>query len=215
MPLAALLLIAAGMALGETPQVVRATGEAVLSIQPDQTWLKISVAATAGSAGRAAARNADRTARVIACARDIAGPTARIHSANYTLTRRFDGFVAADTVEIRLSDSRAAGRLIDAVAKLGSEVRGVEFTSADEESARSEALKRATVLARERAGAIAAALGLRAVRVLSAEPLAVAAPAAAALPRTAGKRKASVETSVIAGPIEIRAQVVVTVEVAP
>ena len=87
----------------------------------------------------------------------------------------------------------------------------------DEQDARSEALKQATARARINAEAIAAALGMKVLRVISAEAsaLPVTTPPIPSGPHVAAKKLSSVPTPVVSGSIEVRAQVTVTVEVAP
>jgi len=47
------------------PAVVRATGEAVVSVRADQTALRLSVVSTGRSTERAGAKNAEKTTDVI------------------------------------------------------------------------------------------------------------------------------------------------------
>ena len=87
----------------------------------------------------------------------------------------------------------------------------------DEQDARSEAFKQATTRARINAEAIATALGMKVLRVISAEAsvLPVTAPLIPSGSHLAAKNRSSVPTPVVSGSIEVRAQVTVTVEVAP
>jgi len=77
-----------------------------------------------------------------------------------------------------------------------------------------EAPKQATARARTNAEAMAAALGLRMVRVVSAETSAAPVPTAILMRRSA-KKHGDATTPVETGTVEIRAQVTVTIEVAP
>lgn len=209
---------AAATLLAESPAVVRATAEATVSIRPDQTRLRVGVVSSAGSAERASAKNAERTTDVITRVRDILGPTAEIHTANYSLARdTANGYTVTNTVEVQVPEPSATGKLIDAMVKSGGTIiGGIESSALDEQAARSEALKQATTRARANADAMAAALGLRIVRVVAAEtstaPVPVAAPTGGT--RDIRMRKVATATPVEPAPIQFRAQVVVTVEVA-
>jgi len=67
--------------------MVRATGEAAVSVRPDAARLRLAVVATAGNAERARAKNAERTTEVIARLRALLGQDANIRTANYSLTQ--------------------------------------------------------------------------------------------------------------------------------
>jgi len=195
-------------------------GEATVEVRPDQTRLRIGVVSTAGAAERASAKNAERTSEVIARVREVLGQDADIRTSNYSLTKTFtDGYAANNTLEVRVHDPALMGKVIDASAKSGANViGGIDSSSLDEQDARSQALGQAAARARANAEAMANALGLRVVRVLEAETSAAPVP----IPMLAGpgraykkSGKAAAITPVEASAIEIRAQVVVTLEVAP
>jgi uncharacterized protein YggE len=108
--------------------------------------------------------------------------------------------------------------VIAIAAKSGASVVGaIESSALDEQDARCQALKQATSRARTYAEGMAAELGLRTVRVVSAESSPTPLPAwpPMAGPRMPAKKKAAVATPMEAGTIEIRAQVTLTLEVAP
>jgi uncharacterized protein YggE len=110
-----------------------------------------------------------------------------------------------------------ASTVIDAAAKYGAAViGGMQPSALNEQNARAEALKQATVRARADAEAMAAALGMRVVRVLSAETVAAPAPAQPYLgPMELAKNRAVLPTPIEAGTEELHVQVSVTLEVAP
>ena len=199
------------------PTVIRATGEGVVSAQPDQARLRFAVVSTAGTAERARSRNADIATKVIAQLRDTLGQDADVRTANYSLNRYADGYAANSTIEVRVNDPTITGKLIDVAVKAGaSVVGGIDSSVAGGQDARSEALKEATARARANAEAIASALGMRLVRVISAEtsasPVSVQSNLAGPM---ASAKKTSIPTPVANGTIEIRAQVTLTIEAAP
>lgn len=198
------------------PAVVRVTGEAVVSVRADQAALRLSVVSTGRSAERASAKNAERTNEVITRLRDLLGQDANIRTVNYTSNKsRVDGYVANNTIEVHLPDPAMAGKVIDAASKYGATViGGMQPSVLNEQNARAQALKQATVRARADAEAMAAALGMRVVRVLSAETVAAPAPAQPYPGPMEFAKRAVLPTPVEAGTEELRVRVSVTVEVA-
>ncbi|MGD0617447.1 MAG: SIMPL domain-containing protein [Bryobacteraceae bacterium] len=199
------------------PAVVRATGEAVVSVRADQTALRLSVVSTGRSAERAGAKNAEKTTDVITRLRELLGQDANIRTVDYSSNKsKVDGYVAVNTIEVHVPDPAMATKAIDAASKYGATViGGMQPSALNEQNARAEALKQATVRARADAEAMAAALGMRVVRVLSAETAAVPAPAQPPLgPMELAKRVAP-PTPIEAGSEDLRVHVSVTLEVAP
>jgi uncharacterized protein YggE len=203
----------------QTPQaVVRATGEASVSVRADQADLRLSVVSTGRSAERAGAKNAEKTTEVVTRLRELLGQDANIRTVDYTSNKsRADGYVANNTIEVHLQDPAMAGKVIDAAARYGvSVIGGLQPSALNEQNTRAEALKQATVRARADAEAMAAALGMRVVRVLSAETVAAPAPARPLLGSTElAKMRVALPTPIEAGTEELRVRVSVTVEVAP
>lgn len=200
------------------PTVVRASGEAAVSVRPNQSRLRLSVVSTAASAERARAKNAERATDLISRLRALLGQDANIRTAVYSLTRNYtDAYVANNRIEVQVNDPAIAGKIIDIATKSGASViGGIEPSVLDEQDAWAEALKQATARAQTNAEAISAALGLRVIRVLSAEAstLPVTTTSLLSGPRIQAKKKTDVPTPVASGTIEIRTQVTVTLEVA-
>jgi uncharacterized protein YggE len=199
------------------PAVVRATGEAVVSARTDQTDLRLSVVSTGLSAERAGAKNAEKTTEVITRLRELLGQDANIRTVDYTSNKnRVDGYVANNTIEVHVPDPAMASSVIDSAAKYGATVvGGMQPSALNEQNARAEALKQATVRARADAEAMAAALGMRVVRVLSAETVAAAPTPARPLLGSTELAKMHAPTPVEAGMEELRVRVSVTLEIAP
>jgi hypothetical protein len=127
------------------------------------------------------------------------------------------GYTVSNVVRVRLDDLRKIGPVIDAATQAGSnDVRDISFALRDEQAPRSEALREAALAARQDAEALAGALGVRIVRVLSVSE---ASPAVGPIYPQARQFTARVAaapaTPVAAGTIDISATVSLTVEVAP
>lgn len=184
----------------------------------NHTTLRLAVVSTGRTADRARSKNAERTTALIARLRDLLGQNANIRTVDYTSSKnRLDGYVANNTIVVQVQDPAMAGKVIDVAARAGATVTGgIEPLAADSQKARAEALKQATVRARADGEAIAAAFGLRVVRVLAAETVAspVAGSAVMGGPEMLARRVV-VPTPMEAGAAELRVQVSVTLEVAP
>jgi uncharacterized protein YggE len=179
---------------------IRTTAEATVSAKPDRARLTIGVVTQAGAA-------------------------AEIRTSGYSLTPNFtnprnggppvlSGYTASNTVEITTDDLANVGKVIDEGAAAGANnVRGLDFLLKDDAPVHAQALREAARKARASADSMAAALGLKVLRVLSAEegepqvvrPMRMMAMAAGA----------NTTTPIESGNIQIQATVTLTVEVAP
>jgi uncharacterized protein len=206
------------------PQVI-AHGEGVATVRPDQVRIQIGVTTQAPTAQEAGAQNAKQSAAVIAELKQLLGASAELQTANYSLHPMYRsqrdggkptivGYQASNTVEAKLNDISAAGKVIDAATKSGAnQIQGIHFSVKDEQKVRAEALAKAAAQARANAQALASAVGLRVIRLVKiedGEPVRV-------IPMRAEMRMAAdaVQTPVEPGNVEVRANVIVTAEVAP
>ena len=122
------------------------------------------------------------------------------------------GYVARNTIEVRLDDIARVGDVIDiAVTGGATTVHGVRFDLKQRESLEREALKRATADARARADAAALGASRAIDRVIRIEESG-GRPSPPPLPMMMARaaEDARAETPIIAGEIEIRAVVVLT-----
>jgi uncharacterized protein YggE len=201
--------------------VVRANGEGIVSVRPDLVKVTVSVSNAAATAQEAAEANAADTTKVMAALRQALGASAEIRTLGYSLgqrynnsTRQYDGYTATNSIEATISDISLAGRAIDAAAGSGVggvSIGGVRFTLKDSNPSRMQALRMATMQARQNAEAIASGLGKTVGQVMIAEtgssvtvtPVDVRLGAGAA---------AAVPTPVEAGNVDIRATVAIEAE---
>jgi uncharacterized protein YggE len=161
----------------------------------------------------------------VAALRRSLGASAEIRTSGYSLTPNFryardggqptlTGYTASNAVEIVTSDLANLGKVIDAGTQAGANnVRGLEFQLKDEAPVRAQALAEAARKARAGAEAMAAALGLKIVRVLSAEEGGEPQVVRPRLAMAMGAQNAT--TPIESGNIQVQASVTVTVEVAP
>lgn len=204
---------------------IRVTGEARVTAKPDRVQIDIGVSTRAATSQEAAARNAREVDSVLAAVRK-ATPAAELKTISYSLNPNYqyhpnggeptiDGYFAANIVQVTLDDLAKIGAVIDSAAQAGANhVQGIQFTLRDQEALRAEALRKAAAQARAEADVLAAALGLKVVRVLTAEEN---APHVAPVRMFAAERAVAgaVPTPVEAGTLDITANVTLSVEVSP
>jgi uncharacterized protein len=209
------------------PSTIRVTGDARVSARPDRVQVDVGVVTQATHSQEAAAGNARAVDAVLGAVRAAAGPAAQLKTVSYSLSPDYQyhpnggeptitGYTATNVVEVTLDELAKVGNVIDAATRSGANrVQGVRFTLRDPEAVRAEALRQAATSARGEAEVLAAALGLRIVRVLTVEetsPRIVPVRPMAAL-RVAGGAEAP--TPVESGTLDVSAQVTLTLEVAP
>lgn len=208
------------------PATIQVTGQAKVSEPPDRVYIDIGVTTQARQSGPAASRNAARLSEVIAAVKRAAGPGAQLTTTQYSISPNYTysprstptitGYTATNVVQVRLDDLRKIGPVLDAATQAGSnDVQDIRFALRDEQFPRTEALRQAASAARQDAQALADALGLRIVRVLSVDEQ---GPAVVPPPRIYMQARqlagAAPATPVEPGTIAIDATVSLTVEVA-
>jgi len=200
--------------------VVRASGEGVVSIKPDQTKVSIGVNTTAATAQEASDLNATETNKVLAALRQVLGANADIRTIGYNLfqtrdprTNQPNGFTATNTVQVTMNDTTSAGRVIDAAAAAGAtNITGISFTLKDPQPARQQALRLAAMQAKSNAEAIATALGQRLGTVMVAEDGSSVRVTTVDNRLTAG---VGATTPIEMGNVDVRATVAIEAEMMP
>lgn len=210
------------------PATIQVTGRAQVSETPDRVYIDIGVTTQAQKSEAAASQNAKRLSDVIAALKRAAGPGAQLTTTQYSVSPNYTyprgggtptvvGYTASNVVRIRLDDLGRIGRVIDAATEAGSNnIQDIRFALRDEQGPRSEALREAARNARQDADALAGALGLGVVRVVTVSeggPEARPVPIYEQAVTVSAAR--AVRTPVEAGTIDVSATVTLTVEVAP
>jgi uncharacterized protein YggE len=163
---------------------------------------------------------------VLSAVKKAAGPTAVLKTVNYSLSPTYKyqngheptltGYSASNIVQVTLDDLTKISNVIDAAAQAGANnVRGISFTLRDQDSAHADALRKAAAKARADAEVLAAAFGLKIVRVLNVEETGARFVPVMRSMSTASAAAAEVATPVESGTLDISASLVLTVEVAP
>src|SRR5215469_308827 len=215
--------------LAQQPPVssIRVTGDARVTAKPDRVQIDIGVTTRAPTSQEAATRNASQVDAVLAAVRKAAGPTAVLKTISYTLNPNYqyhpqggeptiDGYIAANVVQVQLDDLGKIGAALDAATQAGANhVQGIQFTLRDQDAVRAQALREAALRARAEADVLAAALGLKVVRVLTVEETSPRVVPVRVMARATAATAAAAPTPVEAGTLDVTADVTLTVEVSP
>jgi uncharacterized protein YggE len=204
------------------PPSITTTGEAVVTAKPDRAQLDIGVASQAATSEAAVTDNAQKVTATLAKLHQVLGSNAEIKTISYTVSPDYKypkeggepsitGYTATNVVRVTLDDPAQVGKAIDAATGSGANrIQNLRFSIKDEQVVQSQALREAAVKARQKAEALADALGLKIQRVLS-----VTENSQGAVPfrEVAFARADAASTPIEPGTIEIHASVTYTVEI--
>ena len=206
---------------------IRVSGDATVSVKPDQAEISIGVVTQAQNAQAAATQNAQKQDAVISELRKALGAGAEIKTISYSLSPNYrypkeggqptiSGYTASNTVQVKTMNLSQVGKVIDLATESGANsIQALRFTLKDETSARTQALREASTKARLKAEAIASALGLKIQRILHVEEGVQMPRPMVEYADMAAVRAQSAPTPIESGSIDLRATVTLTVEVAP
>jgi uncharacterized protein YggE len=202
--------------------VVVVSGEGLVKAAPDLAWAMFGVESRSKNPKEAQMQNAKAMTSVQERLLAAGIPKDAMKTLGYDLQLESDwvngrqvprGYVARNTIEVRLDEIGRVGEVIDiAITNGANSVHGVRFDLKQRDALEREALKRATADARARAEAAAAGVGASIGRVVRIEePSRVGTPIPIqAMREMAVQDSRAVATPVIAGEIEIRSTVVLT-----
>jgi uncharacterized protein YggE len=202
--------------------VIVMSGEGVVKAAPDLAWVTFAVESRSKNPKEAQTLNAKSMTSVQDRLLAAGIPKDAIRTLGYNLHLESDwvngrqvprGYVARNTIEVRLDEIMRVGEVIDlAISSGANNVHGVRFDLKQREALEREALKRATADARARAEAAAAGVGATIGRVVRIEEPSrtVYPPPMPAMREMAMQDAGAPATPVIAGEIEIRSTVMLT-----
>jgi len=204
---------------------IRVTGDSIVTAKPDRVQIDIGVVTRAPQSLAAASQNASRLNAVLASLRKAVSPDTDIRTISYSLSPDYQyhpnggeptllGYTATNVVRITLDELPKIGTVIDAATQAGANrVQDIQFTLHDSQAVRAQALREAAITARGEADTLAAALGLKVIRILSVEGNTQGVmPVRNAMLVVA---EARAPTPIQPGTIDVNANVTLTVEVAP
>lgn len=203
---------------------ITVTGDAVISAEPNQAQIDIGVLTQARTAPDASKENADRLTRVLTEIKKLLSKDDEVKTSGYSLTPTYRypqggkpeivGYSASNTVRIKTNNLEIVGRLIDAAMQAGANnVNRLVFTLKDEQAAQLDALRNASIKAKNKAEAVAASLGLKIVKIVSVTENERAVQPVFRQAMAARAEAAAAPTPVEPGTVEVRSTVAMTVEV--
>jgi uncharacterized protein YggE len=172
-------LASSEVAAAEPPSTIRVMTQSTVAVKPDRAELEVGVTTDKKTAAAATAENARKMEQVLAVLKKEVGAGGEVRTSQLSVSPRFGesrsgqpmpilGYTATNTVQVRLADIKAVGRLLDLALQAGANlVERVQFTLQDPEAAQNEALRAASAKARLRATAMADGLGLRVGQILA------------------------------------------------
>ena len=201
------------------PPTVAVSGEGVVTAVPDQAWIRIGAESRAKASKEAQSRNAEAMAAVQQRMTSLGIPKDAVRTLAIDLQMEYDyangrqtprGYVARNTIEVRVDDFTKLGDVLDAAVGSGATtLHGLRFDVKRREALEREAMQLAVANAMGRADALAAGARRSIDRVIRIEESSVSRGGEA--PVMAMRMKAEdAGTPVAAGELEIRAQVRLT-----
>ena len=201
------------------PPTVVVSGEGVVTAVPDQAWIRIGAESRAKASKEAQSRNAEAMAAVQQRMTSLGIPKDAVRTLAIDLQMEYDyangrqtprGYVARNTIEVRVDDFTKLGDVLDAAVGSGATtLHGLRFDVKRREALEREAMQLAVANAMGRADALAAGARRSIDRVIRIEESSVSRGGEA--PVMAMRMKAEdAGTPVAAGELEIRAQVRLT-----
>ena len=160
---------------------IEATGEATVSVKPDQAVIEIGVVTQSATVVIVAEQNAKETNAVLTDMRRLLGGSAQIKTTIYSVRPNYQtpkpgadvkisGYIATNVVEVTLDDLAQLSKVIDSATQSGANiVQKLQYRLKNPRAVHAQALREAAEQAKASAEAIASGLGVRVIRLLSAE----------------------------------------------
>jgi uncharacterized protein len=225
--LAVLTLLLGPVADAQTtePSSIVVSGEGVVKVTPDQAWVRIGTESRSKNSKEAQQRNAEVMAAVQQKLTALGIAKDAVKTVGIDLQPEFDynngrqtlrGYVARNTVEVRVDDFAKVGDVLDAaVASGATNVHGLRFDVKNRELVEEQALQRAVTDGLGKAQTIAGAAKRAVDRIIRIEEQFVGGGGPQPMMERAmmSRMAADAPTPVEAGEIEIRAMVRVTVAI--
>ena len=202
--------------------VVVTSGEGLVQAVPDRAWVTVTAESRAATPREAQRKNADAMTPVLDRLRAAGVPENAIKTTAYDLQPDWDysnnqrvlrGYVARNSVDVRIDSIDRVGELLDLVVNAGAtSVENIRFDLKDREKIERDALRLAVVDATARAAAAAAAANLMVDRIVRIEEQGVSSPPPVPLRRETLQAGGFAATAppVTPGSMDVRAHVTLT-----
>lgn len=160
---------------------IRVTGDAVATAKPDRALIDVGVLTQEKQSQNAVTQNAKVLDGIVTALHKLLGADADIKTINYALNPDYQyrpiggkssvsSYTALNVVRVTLDDLEKVGPVIDTATQAGANhVESVRYTVRDQQVLHSQAVREAALKARASADALASALNLKIVRVVSVE----------------------------------------------
>src|SRR5262245_30204647 len=203
--------------------VVVTSGQGVVFAVPDRAWISVSAESRAPSPREAQRLNAEAMRPVQDKLRAAGIPAEAIRTLAYDVQYEWDfvngkrvgrGYVARNTIEVRVDAIDRVGELLEIAAGSGATaLGGIRFDLKEQAKLEREALRLAVLDARAKADAAAAGAGRSIDRILKVEEQGVEVPPMPVRMMRQTAQAAAVDSTppIAAGQMEIRARATVTV----
>lgn len=222
---APLILLVCSVALdaqtAEPPQII-VTGDGVVKATPDQAWVQTGAESRSKVSKEAQQRNAEVMSAVQQKISSFGIPKDAIRTVAVDLQPEFDyvngkqtprGYVARNTIEVRVDDLTKLGDVLDAsVASGAAAIHGLRFDVKARAELEQAALQAAVKNAMTKAQAVATGSQRAIDRILRIEELSGGAPVPM-MKQFSMAVRADTSTPVAPGELEIRAQVRLSVSI--
>ncbi len=212
---------------------VMVVGEADSKVPPDTAVVVLSVVTQSPRALNAQQQNARKSEAVIQAIKQAAGANPDVKTSDYSLepqenwngnTAKIVGYEARNTVTVNLTALENVGAVVDAATGAGANsVESVSFMLREADAARGQALADASKQAMSKAQAMAQSLGGRITRVVeereggfperAAPTDEISANSASTNVNAGYKARQAARTPVEVGPLNVRSQVYLVVEI--
>jgi uncharacterized protein YggE len=220
----ALLLVAsAARAQTTDPPLIAVNGEGVVKVAPDQAWVRVGTESRSKVSKEAQQRNAEVMTAVQQKLTALGIPKDAVRTVGIDLQPEFDyqngrqtlrGYVARNTIEVRIDDFAKVGDVLDAAVSSGAtNVHDLRFDVKNRDAVEQQALQRAVEDGMAKANAIATAAKRGVDRILRIEENFLGGPQPVERAVMMRMAAADAPTPVAAGEIEVRAQVRLTVAI--
>jgi len=210
-------------------RTISVNGEGEVKAAPDLAVVSFAVETAAPEAGAAVAENARRSGALAAAIKQQLGPKDQVSTTGYQLDPMYEqrdrmsnpatapkitGYVARNEVMVQTRSLDAVGKLIDAATKAGANrINGLTFTLEQRDEAQSAALLKAGQDARRQADEAAKALGVKILRVVSANTGSAGVIMQRQYKGMAAMAESDSMTPVEAGDVSVHASLQVTYEI--
>ena len=206
------------------PPFIETSGEASVTARPDRAQIDLGVVTQANTSQAAAEQNARKLEATLSSLRQLLGTGADLKTISYALQPNYrypkeggepqiTGYTATNVVRVTLDDLDRVGTVIDTATQAGANrIQNLKFMLKREDVVQAQALREAATRARSKADALASALGLKILRVLSAVE---SGPGVIPVRDVAFARTEAAATPIEPGTIEVRDIVNLKLEVTP